>query len=128
MVQAIESNRYQVSYKAVNEETARNYALLRAAELTLENGDDWFRITNAYTDGDDRRQGRGSSVSIGGSSGSYGRSSVGVGIGLGFPLGGSSQQATHVIEILTGSGPKPDDPNVYDARQVQSSVLAAPQP
>ena len=125
MVQPIETGRYRVSYKAVDEETARSYALLRAAELTLESGADWFHITNAYTD-EETSRGGGSSVSIGGSSGSYGRSGVGVGVGVGLPLGGGGKEATHVLEILTGSGDKPDDANAYDARSVQSSILGIP--
>ena len=125
VVQPIETGRYRVSYKAIDAETARAYALLRAAEVTLENGSDWFRVVHAYSEGEAGRAG-GSSVSIGGSAGSGGHSSLGIGIGLGFPLGGGRQETTHVLEILTGTGDKPADANVYDARSVQASVLGAP--
>ncbi len=120
--QMIETGRHRVSYRAADAVRARDLALLRAAELTLAEGADWFRVTNAYTDGG-YDSGRGnSSVSIGGSSGSYG-SGVGVGVGIGLG-GGGSREATHVLEILTGRGTKPDDPQVYDARSVAVAIVS----
>ena len=117
-VQQIESSRFRVSYRARDGATARDYALLRAAEVTLDAGDEWFRVVGAYTDAPDERSGE-TSVSVGGSSGSYG-SSVGVGIGIG--LGGGRSETVHDLEILTGSGPKPALENVYDARAVRASL------
>lgn len=118
--QPIESNRYRVSYRDVDAQTAQNRALRRAAEIAVRDGADWFEVVNAYTEQDVSRGRSGSSVSIGGSSGSYGgSSSVGVGLGIGIPLGGgSTQPVTHVLEILTGSGPQPAGSNVYDADEV----------
>lgn len=121
--QQIEDGRFRVSYTSRDAATARNGALLRAAEKTLETGSDWFEITNNYVDQAefDRRSG-GSSVSVGGSSGSYG-SGVGVGVGIGLPLGGgSSARMTEVLEIVTGKGEKPDRADAYDARSVQLSL------
>lgn len=122
--QAIESDRFRVAYRADDAATARDYALLRAAELTLEQGGDWFRIVSSYSQGEDPfgRTG-GTSVSVGGSSGSYG-SSVGVGVGIGLG-GGRDEETVHVVELLVGSGPKPDGPDVYDARAVHESIGAA---
>ncbi|MEO1100792.1 MAG: hypothetical protein AAFW65_03005 [Pseudomonadota bacterium] len=126
--QVIETGRYRVSYKGDDAEQARSYALLRAAEITIENGADWFRVVDAYTEVDGRRSGGGSSVSVGGSSGSYG-SGVGVGVGIGLPLGGGgSPDATHTLEMVIFKGEKPDDPDAYDAASVQASVLGAPLP
>lgn len=116
LVQPIESNRYRVSYTALSPEDARRYALRRAAEVTVEQGADWFRVVSSYTDQDYSRGG-GSSVSVGGSSGGY-SSGVGVGVGIGLPLGGGSEKTTESLEIVTGSGPKPDEPNAYDADSV----------
>lgn len=121
MVQPIENNRYRISYTDNDAETARTRALRRAAEITLENGAEWFRVVGAYDDAEASSRRGGTSVSIGGSSGSYG-SGVGVGIGIGLPIGGSSGPATHVLEIVTGSGDKPADAEIYDANAVLQNL------
>ncbi|MDX1294114.1 MAG: hypothetical protein R3265_14970 [Hyphomonas sp.] len=120
--QQIETGRYQVSYTDSDPSRARDRALLRAAELTLQEGSDWFEITSSFTDRSEEGRSGGSSVSIGGASGSRGRSSVGVGVGIGIPIGGSSGAVTEVIEIVTGKGEKPDRPTVYDARSVDINL------
>ena len=120
----IENNRFRVSYKDSSIELARSRALRRAAELTLERGDDWFQIVSAYSDTGEL-SGGGSSVSIGGSSGSYGRSSVGVGLGISLPLGGSAGPVVHVLEIVTAPGAKPDNPDAYDAADVLANLGGA---
>ena len=123
----IETDRFRVSYTDSDAARARDRALLRAAEVTMENGKDWFEITSSYTS--DESPGTGgsrTSVSIGGASGSYGRSSsVGVGVGIGFPLGDSGAKVTEVLEIIIGAGEKPDRPNVYDARSVDINLRGA---
>jgi hypothetical protein len=127
MSQQLETGRHRVSYTDTDPMRARNLALLRAAEITLMEGKDWFEITHEAMEQDARRGG-GSSISIGGgtASGSYGRSSsVGVGVGFGIPLGGSSAKATQILEIVTGAGPKPDKPEAYDARSVEMNLRVA---
>ena len=121
LVQPIENNRFRVSYTALSPQEARQYALRRAAEVTLDNGAEWFRVTHSYTETERGGGGGGSSVSVGGSSGSYG-SGVGVGVGVGLPLGGSKSKVTESLEILTGSGAKPQDVQVYDAQSVLANV------
>ena len=117
----IENNRFRITYTDRSADLARSRALRRAAELTLERGDDWFQVVTAYSDTGELAGG-GSSVSIGGSSGNSGRSSVGVGVGLSLPLGGSSGSVEHVLEIVTASGAKPDNPDAYDASDVLSNL------
>lgn len=118
-VQPIENNRFRVSYRDNDPEIARTRALRRAAEITLENDAEWFQVVNAYDDEFEQGRRGGSSVSIGGSTGSRGRSSVGVGLGISLPLGGgNSGPVTHVLEILTGAGEKPSGAQVYDAEDV----------
>ncbi|WP_300422208.1 hypothetical protein [uncultured Hyphomonas sp.] len=121
--QQIETGRYQVSYTDSSPSKARDRALLRAAELTLLEGSDWFEITSSFAERSEDSRSGGSSVSIGGSSGSRGHSSVGVGVGIGIPLGGgNSGSVTEVLEIVTGKGDKPDRPSVYDARSVDINL------
>ncbi|RCL86111.1 hypothetical protein [Hyphomonas sp.] len=121
--QQIETGRYQVSYTDSSPSKARDRALLRAAELTLLEGSDWFEITSSFAERSEDSRSGGSSVSIGGSSGSRGHSSVGVGVGIGIPLGGgNSGSVTEVLEIITGKGDKPDRPSVYDARSVDINL------
>ncbi|MCA8902353.1 MAG: hypothetical protein KDA53_14015 [Hyphomonas sp.] len=127
-VQQIETGRYRVSYTDKDAAKARDRALLRAAEVTMEAGQDWFEITNSYTEDLSSGRGGGSSITIGGGTGSYGRSSsVGVGVGIGIPLGGGSNGGpfTEVLEIRTGAGEKPDSPNAYDARSVDINLRSA---
>ena len=122
--QRIESNRYRVSYNGVGAAgRVADWALLRAADLTTEQGYDWFEVTQSWTDG--RPGGAGGvrpSVSIGGGSsryGGYSASGVGVGVGLNFS---GPQPTSTTLEVLLGRGQKPDRPNAYDARSVQGSV------
>lgn len=121
--QQLETGRHRVSFTDNDPARARNMALLRAAEITLMEGKDWFEVTSEYTETDGRRSG-GSSISVGGGGGSYGRSSsVGVGVGIGFPLGGgSSAKTTAALEIVTGSNPKPEKATAYDARSVDMNL------
>ncbi len=124
-VQPIENNRFRVAYRDNSMDVARSRALRRAAEVTLENGDEWFLVTTAYSDTGELAGGGGSSVSIGGASSSGGRSSVGLGVGIALPLGGSSGPVEHVMEIITGSGQKPDNANAYDASDVLANLSGA---
>jgi hypothetical protein len=122
--QAIETGRYQITYTDTEPLRARNFALLRAAEITLLDGKDWFEVVGGYTDAAPARRSGGTSVSVGGARSSGGRSSVGVGVGLGIPLGGGGGggKVTEMLEITTGSGDRPDRPNVYDARAVEMNL------
>lgn len=121
--QQIEAGRHRIAYTDPDPGKARNLALLRASEITLMEGKDWFEVTSEYVDTEAGRS-SGSSISIGGGSGSYGRSSsVGVGVGFGIPLGGgSSGKTTAVLEIVTGANPKPDKATIYDARSVDMNL------
>jgi len=128
---AIESNRYFVTYRAPGAADAalvQDYALLRAADLTLQNGRDWFWVDRRTLDEDLAARRSGPSVGVGIGAGSWGgRSGGGVSVGVNFPLGGGSttqraQSAT--LEVRFGEGAKPDDPNAYDARAVAANIRA----
>ena len=122
--QRIESNRWRVTYRGVGAPgPVADMALLRAADLTVQNGFDWFEVTQRWTDG--RRDSAGGvrpSVSIGAGSSRYGRySSSGVGVGVGLDLSGPQPTST-VLEVVMGNGPRPDRPEAYDARDVQRTL------
>jgi hypothetical protein len=120
----IEPGRYRVTFQGGPGAPAaqvQDYALLRAADLALADGYDWFRVTDRIT----RQTGYGgSSLSVGFGGMSFGRhSATAVGVGTGVPLSGGSALTT-TLEVLMGRGPKPPDGDVYDARGVQRSIRA----
>ncbi len=125
--QRIESDRYRVTYNGVGAPgPVADLALLRAADLTIEQGYEWFEVTQRYIDGrPDSAGGVRPSVSVGYGSGSgdygrYGRySSSGVGVGVGLNFSGPSPTST-VLEVRLGRGAKPQ--GAYDAREVRMSL------
>jgi hypothetical protein len=117
--QAIESARYRVTYRAKSPVEAEDGALRRAAELTRQQGYDYFTVTARSVDRERSASPR-SSIGIGGGTG--GRRS-GVGVGVNVPLGGGgSETATARLEIFMGRGQKPGDPRSYDAGAVLSNL------
>lgn len=118
--QQIEEDRYRVSFagnSATPRETVENYLLFRAAEITLDSGNDYFTVVNK----DIEAYARGSaSPRVGVGMGSGVSSNVGIGIGLSTFLGdGSSARYTAYADILVREGEKPaGDPDSYDARDL----------
>lgn len=122
--QRIESDRFRVTYNGVGAVgPVADRALFRAAQLTVDQGYDWFEVTQRWIDGrPDSAGGVRPSVSIGAGSGRYGGwSTSGVGVGLGFDLSGPQPTST-TLEIVMGRGQRPDRPNAYDARGVQDAI------
>ena len=126
--QRIEDDRFRVSYQGsggMPPDLVEDYALRRAAELTLQQGYDWFRVVGRDLVGEERG---GVSVGTGFGSSSYGRrSSVGVGVGADLGRVGAQEYYAARMEILMGSGPAPDDGEVYNARSVLEN-LTGPAP
>jgi len=117
----LEAGRYRVTFQGnpgarVNQ--VSDYVLLRAAELTLRDGYDWFRVADRVTQ--QTGSGRGSSLSVGGGSSSYGRRSS-VGLGTSFNLG-PGPAVSSSVEVVFGKGPRPRDADVYDARDIVRTV------
>lgn len=152
--QQIESNRFRVTF-AGNSNTPReeveNYLLLRAAEVTLQHGFDYFVLADRDTDSKSRFYGsgyggyggyggfggfypyygfgyspffgRGYYGGYGGFGGGYGGFGGGYG-GYGDDLRETKEYQAHA-EILTGKGAKPaDNPAAFDARDVQRNLAA----
>jgi hypothetical protein len=120
----IEPGRYRVTFQGgpgAPPAQVQDYALLRAANLALADGYDWFRVTDRVT----RQNGySGGSLSVGVGGMSFGRhSAVGGSVASGVPLGGGPALVT-TLEVLMGKGPKPPEGDVYDARGVQRAIAA----
>jgi hypothetical protein len=114
--------RARVLYMGEGVAEARDLALLRAAEVTLDAGYDWFEVV--ASDVERLRGGRGGPrVGVGVGGGSGGGVSVGGGVGLSIPVGGGSGERTRaVLEIFMGAGPAPQGADVYDAREVTANL------
>lgn len=136
--QQIESNRYRVSYtgdRNDNAQDVRDRALLRAAELTLEKGGDWFEITASSTNEDmetrTRFEDRGfqTETQVVRSCGLLGCTSE---IRPVTTYGGTdtveevSMVYDHSMDIIVHTGLKPlDNPKAYDAAQTAASLRRA---
>jgi hypothetical protein len=118
----IEENRFRIAFRGGSGEAAsrvKDLALLRAADLALANGFDWFQVVSGY--GEEMGSG-GPTMSVGGGSTSFGgHSAVGVGLGTSFSLSGGPTR-TETIEVLMGKGSKPEGLNAYDAKAVRASI------
>ena len=120
----LEPGRYRITYRGgpgAPPAQVSDYALLRAADLALAEGYDWFRVSDRHLD----RVGYagGSSVSFGVGGASFGRhSAVGVGVGKTIPLGDNGEILAETLEVVMGKGPPPRDADVYDARDIRRTI------
>ena len=119
----LEAGRYRVTFQGgpgAPEAQVADYALLRAAELAVRDGYDWFRVADRAMRHVAPR--RSSSLSIGGGSGGYGRGGgIGVGLGASFNLGPGPAAAAS-LEVVFGKGPPPTGADVYRARDIIRTV------
>lgn len=119
----IEANRFRIVYNGsggMPPEMVEDYALRRAAELTLSEGYEWFRITARDIAHEERG---GVSIGAGFGTGTYGRrSSVGVGVGGDLGKVGGQDYFSVRMEVLMGSGEAPDDGGVYNAQSLLSAI------
>lgn len=132
--QQLTETQYRVTFKARGSDTdkAQDYALLRAAEITLADGYDWFIVTHRetlinnkssetannlrYTSSRDvvTRCGLVSCTTT-----SYPRSAYRAGIHIG---GDTSQTITSILEIKLGKGVRPDTDKSFDAFEVKQHL------
>ena len=117
----IEPGRYRITFRGGDGATINqvaDFALLRAADLTLADGYDWFQVADRNTSQTGPRNGPQFSVGVGG--GSFGgRGGLGVSLGKSFDLGGGPP-LSQTLEIVMGKGPLPRD--AYDAREVRHNL------
>lgn len=117
-------DRFRVTFVGRNNtpsDTVQNYALLRAAELTLATGNDWFEIIER--DGDSRlttRRQPNFTVGLGSSCYPFGCPVVGSRWYTGVYLDSqrSADRYRSSIEIRVGKGQPEDPTGVYDAREL----------
>tara|TARA_R110001592_G_scaffold63585_17_gene194986 strand:+ start:5671 stop:6216 length:546 start_codon:yes stop_codon:yes gene_type:complete len=130
------SDRYRVTFTGnsrTDKETVNDYAMLRAAELTLQNGYNWFHLVNRDTESKSR-----SSTSISGISDFGGGTAVYQRCGLlscqtvvsqspSRFSGGIASSTTRTnyqasLEIKMGKDPMPDDAEAYNAQELASTL------
>lgn len=125
----IESDRFRVSFRGnslTDRETVENYLLFRAAELTLQQGFDHFTIADRDTDRDRRVRSGGPRYYGSRLDFLYFHPRYGW-IGSYSPVWGPStyREVTRYeasAEIVLGRGPKGDDPNSFNAREVSQNL------
>ncbi|MEM6972929.1 MAG: hypothetical protein AAF577_08985 [Pseudomonadota bacterium] len=125
---AIEENRFRVSFSGntrTSRDTVETYLLYRAAEVTLADGKDWFRVADQDTETETRFR----AFATGFGSGGFGPYFYRSGFRHGF-FGGAASTTSRPItryeayaNILTFEGEKPaEDPTAYDARSVLETL------
>jgi hypothetical protein len=126
----ITDNRYRVSYRGtdgVTENQVKDMALLRAAELTLVNNYDWFRVVSQQTE---EQQLGGPSVTAANGIPSTYRSCNSAGctttvVPADSPVlvgDDANNRYETSIEIVMGDGRVEDTTTVYDASEIRRSL------
>jgi hypothetical protein len=119
----IEPGRYRVTFQGgpgAPPQQVQDYALLRAADLAIAEGYDWFRVSDRFMEG---RPDRGPRVSLGVGGSSYGRrSGVGLGVGVGGMSLGPGPSVASTVEVVMGRGERPRGADVYDARALRQTL------
>ncbi len=118
----IEEGRYRIAFAgdgATPAEAVEDYALLRAADLALAGGYDWFRVVGRSVEEDEK-----GGVGIGAGLGGGGRN-VGVGVSGNLGKVGARKFYTARLDVIFGKGDKPVDArDIYDARSLSETIRA----
>lgn len=129
----ISENRYRVNFNGKRHadlQDTRDFALLRAAELTLAEGYDWFQIIDRESATTETREPR---AGFGYQRAYYTERSCGL-MGctqrtrpstfshMEFDSRRPETSHSHSLEIVMGKGEMPEDGNYYDARSVQNAI------
>jgi hypothetical protein len=124
--QRIESNRFRISFKGnslTNRQTVDTYMLYRAAEVTVENGADYFVIANKDVDKNTAYENYGDDLACGWGGGWGWRHSWYGGACGGMDYTRPINSYNAIADIVVYRGPKPpNNRDAYDAREVMNSV------
>ncbi len=127
--QQIESNRFRISFRG-NSLTSRQvvdtYMLYRAAEVTLQNGGDYFIVVNKDVDKNTGYESYGDDLAWGWGGGwgwRRGGGWGGPGYGGGFDYSRPINSYDAIADIVTYHGAKPaNNPYAYDAHEVLNAI------
>ena len=129
----ISENRYRVNFngeRRANLQDTRDYALLRAAELTLAEGYDWFQIIDRESATIETREPR---TNFGYQRAYYTERNCGLlsctrttrptsFAHLEYDTHRPETAHSHSLEIVMGKGEVPEDGNYYDAQSVVKAI------
>lgn len=130
----IEDNRYRVAYKVRGNDVsdAKDLALLRAAELTLQEGYEWFEVVDRDSQREERSNHARAVMSMQMQATTYREcnalrcrtvtrpSYIDPTYRDRIPAGVESTAT--IIEVVMGDGEMPDDSNVYDAKALTRTI------
>lgn len=118
--QQLEADRYRVKFEgnpATPRETVEDFTLYRAAELTLQTGNDYFKVVSRDVEqvaGSVRGISPGIGIGIGG-----GSSNIGIGVSSIFGGGRADYHYVSYLDIVVYEGEKPkDERDAYTALDV----------
>ena len=120
--QQLEANRWRVTFTGGPSTPAgvvEDYALLRAADLTLSMGFDWFTVAGRTMVPQTTNYGPRYSGLFGPPCGAFGCGSAIYG---GFWYDDEEDRLSASLDIVMGKGPKPNDASTYNARDVADTI------
>lgn len=130
----IAENRYRVNFngnRSTSYEETRDYALLRAAELTLAEDNDWFQVVDRESQTTETD--RAAESRFGAERTYYVNENCGLlacsrtvrpatWTSMEFDTRRPDTRHTHSLEIVMGKGEMPEDGHFYDAREVVKAI------
>jgi hypothetical protein len=127
--QRIEQNRFRISFRGnsvTSRQTVDTYMLYRAAEVTLQNGGDYFLVVNKDVDKNTGYESYGDDLAWGWGGGwgwrHHGFGGFG-GYGGGYDYTRPINTYDAIADIVTNKGQKPaNNPYAYDAREVLNAI------
>lgn len=124
--QRLETDRWRVTFVGGDSTPAgvvQDYALLRAAELTMNMGYQWFTVVGRSTVAQDSGYGPRFSGLYGPPCGVFGCRSTLYG-GFWYDDFDDNRLAAS-LDIVMGKGAKPSDPSAYDAKDVANTIRSS---